>query len=123
MSACRLITTDELESLAGSWNALAGGMPFRRHEWLSAWWRHYGAGCELYTLAIEEQEELIGLAPFYLQRSVMRRPRAAAAGRWRSLLGLRGHCCAPRSEPPAWPRRSPSGSVTLQPIPSVAGMP
>lgn len=71
MPACRLITADELESLAGPWNALAGGIPFRRHEWLAAWWRHYGAGRELYTLCVEEQGQLVGLAPFYLQHSVV----------------------------------------------------
>src|SRR5688572_14081194 len=80
MATCRLITIDELESLAGCWNTLAGGVPFRRHEWLSAWWRHYGAGCELYTLRIDEQGDLIGLAPLYLQRTVM-------GGRVLRLLG------------------------------------
>ncbi len=66
----RLTTVAELDRLAGAWNELAGGIPFRRHEWLASWWRHYGAGGELYTLAVYDgAEKPIGIAPLFLERS------------------------------------------------------
>jgi CelD/BcsL family acetyltransferase involved in cellulose biosynthesis len=52
--------------LAGAWNSLAQGVPFRSWEWLSCWWRHYGHGHELYTLAVfDDAGELAGVAPWY----------------------------------------------------------
>jgi hypothetical protein len=43
---------DEIASLAETWNALAGDIPFRRWEWLGAWWRHYGHGRRLFIPAV-----------------------------------------------------------------------
>lgn len=81
MEVRRLTTASELQSLpADRWSALAGGIPFRGPEWLAPWWASYGEDRELYTLAIEERGELLGLAPLYLQRSV-------AQGRVLRLLG------------------------------------
>jgi CelD/BcsL family acetyltransferase involved in cellulose biosynthesis len=83
----RIATTDELESLAECWNALAGGTVFRRHEWLAPWWRHYGDGQELYTLVVQDvAKQPIGIAPFFLQRS-------RTQGRVLRLLGT-GEVCS-----------------------------
>ncbi len=80
MQIRRLTTAAELAPLKDRWNALAGGIPFRRHEWLAAWWRHYGVDGDLYTLLVEDNGAILGIAPFYLQRS-------AAGGRVLRLLG------------------------------------
>jgi CelD/BcsL family acetyltransferase involved in cellulose biosynthesis len=72
----RLRTAGDLTPLAGAWNALAGGVPFRSWEWLESWWRAYGAepGKELFTLTVvDDGGELLGLAPWYLDRWGSRR--------------------------------------------------
>lgn len=63
----RLQTTVELKSLAESWNRLAGEVPFRRWEWLEAWWLHFAEERdELFVLTVRDaQGELVGLAPWY----------------------------------------------------------
>ena len=69
MEVVRLATAAELEPLCDDWNRLAGGVPFRRSEWLLTWWRHYGQRGELYTLAVRDRGRLVGLAPWFLERS------------------------------------------------------
>jgi CelD/BcsL family acetyltransferase involved in cellulose biosynthesis len=83
-----LTSPDALAGLAGPWNSLAGGIPFRRWEWLEAWWRHYQlATTELFALAVRtDRGELVGLAPWYLERS-------ARAGRVIRFLGS-GEVCS-----------------------------
>jgi CelD/BcsL family acetyltransferase involved in cellulose biosynthesis len=59
---------DEIASLAETWNALAGDIPFRRWEWLGAWWRHYGHGRRLFIPAVlDDAGEVVGLAPWFLE--------------------------------------------------------
>ena len=87
MQITRITTAAELESLAGHWNRLAGGVPMRRHEWLATWWRHYGQPHELYTLCVRDSDSrLAGIAPWYLQRS-------ASEGRALRFLGS-GEVCS-----------------------------
>lgn len=73
-----LITTwDELSALAPAWNELAEGMPFRSWDWLATWWKYYSsAGRQLYVLAVygngrDKKRQLVGIAPWYLDRSVL----------------------------------------------------
>jgi CelD/BcsL family acetyltransferase involved in cellulose biosynthesis len=63
-----------LAPLATEWNELACGVPFRRWEWLEAWWRHYGChedgrpkrDRELFVLSVwDENEQLMAIAPWY----------------------------------------------------------
>ncbi len=84
--------------LAAGWNELAGDVPCRRWEWLETWWRHYGtANDELYVLVVRDpQGTLLGLAPWYLSRSL-------AQGRILRFLGSGDVCsdyqtifCAPQ---------------------------
>ncbi|HVX13763.1 MAG TPA: GNAT family N-acetyltransferase [Pirellulales bacterium] len=64
---------DELAGLAPYWNALARGVPFRSWAWLGGWWRYYGHAQvngprRLFALAVyDERQELVGLAPWYLE--------------------------------------------------------
>lgn len=77
-----------LAALAPAWNDLSGGSPLLSHEWMSLWWKHYGAPAEregraaLYVLAAWEGDRLAGLAPWYLARgrSGWRRLRSMGSG-------------------------------------------
>jgi CelD/BcsL family acetyltransferase involved in cellulose biosynthesis len=57
-----------------TWNELAGGVPFRRWEWLETWWRHYGCDAkgqprrqyQLFVLTTwSDDGQLTGIAPWY----------------------------------------------------------
>jgi CelD/BcsL family acetyltransferase involved in cellulose biosynthesis len=86
MMFVRLITSfDELTALEGEWNALAADAPFRSWDWLATWWKHYGtvdakkrraADRRLNVLAIydragDDSRQLIGVAPWYLEHSLV----------------------------------------------------
>ncbi len=92
MHVKQITTWDHLTALEHEWNALAGSMPFRSWDWLATWWKHYGSVVrrdgdrdngrsidrQLYVLAVytdpepttnDEQRRLIGIAPWYLDRT------------------------------------------------------
>ena len=57
----------QLAPLASSWDELAGPVPFRGRAWLENWWREYGAGSELFVLALHGDDGLlVGIAPWYV---------------------------------------------------------
>lgn len=62
-------TWDELQKLAPCWNALlqnsAADTIFLTWEWCEAWWKNYGAGRELCTLAVWDGDQLVAVAPLY----------------------------------------------------------
>jgi CelD/BcsL family acetyltransferase involved in cellulose biosynthesis len=59
---------EDLASRSEGWNVLTQDMPFLRWEWLGAWWRHYGRGQQLFVpLVRDDQEQLVGLAPWFLE--------------------------------------------------------
>jgi CelD/BcsL family acetyltransferase involved in cellulose biosynthesis len=97
MSVDLTTTWDELAALEPPWNALAGGKPMRSWDWLATWWKHYGVGRTngsnedsrpstergLHVLAVYRnvdtcgnghggKRELIGIAPWYLDRTVIK---------------------------------------------------
>lgn len=66
-----------LAQLAPVWETIAGGVPFREPTWLLTWWRHYGTAPptagrapQLFALAVEDEGRLVGLAPWYVDRSL-----------------------------------------------------
>ena len=64
-----------LSLLRDRWNALAGDVPFRAHEWLATWWKHYDSEHmrrrELHVVCVTSDDgQLVGLAPWYLDRSL-----------------------------------------------------
>lgn len=81
-----LTNAAELDSIATSWNGLAGAVPFRRHEWLATWWRHYGEGAELAITCVWDDDQLVAIAPFLLER-------CRTKGRILRLLGT-GEVCS-----------------------------
>lgn len=58
----------EFDALAESWAGLVGDVPFRRQEWLMAWWRQFKRrDDELFVIALRDAEgTLVGLAPWFL---------------------------------------------------------
>ena len=77
MQVRRLTSLDELIPLRHQWNDLAGGVPFRSWAWVESWWRAYGETHqhssrqrELCVLMVRDTSgRLVGLAPWYLERS------------------------------------------------------
>jgi CelD/BcsL family acetyltransferase involved in cellulose biosynthesis len=67
-------TIDELaalERLTADWDTLARAHaePMSSPAWMLAWWRHLApADAELRAIAVREGKELIGIAPFYVER-------------------------------------------------------
>jgi CelD/BcsL family acetyltransferase involved in cellulose biosynthesis len=41
---------------------------FLTHQWVSTWWKYFGKGRELKIIVAEENSELIGIAPFMLEK-------------------------------------------------------
>jgi CelD/BcsL family acetyltransferase involved in cellulose biosynthesis len=77
---------EQLEPYAPAWNCIARHVPFRRWEWLSAWWRQYGQGRPLFVLAVFHGESLVGLAPWFIDA-------CGARGRMLRFLGV-GEVCS-----------------------------
>jgi CelD/BcsL family acetyltransferase involved in cellulose biosynthesis len=97
MSVQLVTTSGELRALAAEWNALTTS-PFHSWDWLATWWTHYGAAGhrqrdregvltaeraverQLYILAVYEDRyvrencegRLIGIAPWYLDRTLVK---------------------------------------------------
>jgi CelD/BcsL family acetyltransferase involved in cellulose biosynthesis len=93
MQVQRITSWVELTALEMEWNTLATGMPLRSWDWLATWWKHYGGwNCgpsdnavsrnrELCVLAVYREptfkhggpvRELIGIAPWYIDRSAVK---------------------------------------------------
>lgn len=67
----RIISSSEqLLGIVDAWRSLwcrsATATPFQHPAWLLAWWRAFRPGA-LRTIAISQQDRLIGLAPLYLE--------------------------------------------------------
>jgi CelD/BcsL family acetyltransferase involved in cellulose biosynthesis len=75
IQVCRLSQVAEMAPLRQAWNALAGGVVFRSFDWLEGWWRAYAdtPRNELLALAAFDQTgQLVGIAPWYVERSASR---------------------------------------------------
>ena len=71
----------DAEPYAAAWNCMSRGVPFRRWEWLSSWWKHYGGGeRELMLLFVFHDETLVAVAPWYMETG-------SARGRVIRMLG------------------------------------
>jgi CelD/BcsL family acetyltransferase involved in cellulose biosynthesis len=66
---------DALVALEQEWDELFERAciehPFLRHGWISAWWRSFGGGKQLYVIAVRAGETLVALAPLMRSRAFM----------------------------------------------------
>ena len=56
--------------LKSDWDRVCCGIPFRTFEWHYNWWRHFGSGRSLLILAVYDAKLCIGIAPFFVERSL-----------------------------------------------------
>ena len=61
----------QLQGFGLQWDALAGDVPFRSWTWTQTWWQHYREprGRLLTLLVFDDQNELVGIAPWYVTQS------------------------------------------------------
>jgi CelD/BcsL family acetyltransferase involved in cellulose biosynthesis len=63
---------DALLELGPAWNALVekSGLdhPFLTHDWVRAWWEHFGTGRQLHVLVVKAGLEAVAIAPLMLCR-------------------------------------------------------
>ncbi|MGB9693576.1 MAG: GNAT family N-acetyltransferase, partial [Fervidobacterium sp.] len=69
----RIKEIEDFQTLKNEWNMLLkrnvlGDNVFLTWEWLSTWWKHFGAGRKLLLLAVEDDGEIIALAPLMLSK-------------------------------------------------------
>ncbi len=62
---------DDFQALKNEWeyllkNNLLGDNVFLTWEWLSTWWKHFGEGRRLLTLRVEDESEVLAIAPLML---------------------------------------------------------
>ncbi len=91
MRIVRFTTFAELDRYSQEWDRICGPVPFRSWDWASTWWQYYGqlwdSSRELFVLGVfDDFDQLVGLAPWYIERSV-------AFGRVARFLGS-GEVCA-----------------------------
>ena len=64
------ISEEQLQALGQAWSVLwtrcPQATPFQSPEWLIPWWRHFGQS-ELWVLLVHHEENLVGLAPFFVE--------------------------------------------------------
>lgn len=80
-----------LDSLQSSWDALAVATrsPLGAPAWALAWWRHLApAGARLAVVAVQDGDDLVGLAPFYATRRLGVTELRLLSGGWASRLGI-----------------------------------
>jgi CelD/BcsL family acetyltransferase involved in cellulose biosynthesis len=63
---------DGLGALGAHWNRLVLAAerpsPFLLHEWVTSWWRHFGAGASLAVVTATRGSTLVGVAPMFIRR-------------------------------------------------------
>jgi CelD/BcsL family acetyltransferase involved in cellulose biosynthesis len=86
-----LLDEDELKSNKSAWKALVARVPahvFQSYEWVSSWWRHFGASRNrsLYVCMFRSGRLLVGIVPFFSETRTLagfrtsRRLRLAGCG-------------------------------------------
>jgi CelD/BcsL family acetyltransferase involved in cellulose biosynthesis len=81
---CAVIeTVENLAGCLGEWDALSVELerPFCAPAWLLAWWRHVApAEAELRVLVAHDGDEMVGVAPWYVEDAGRRRGRYRPLG-------------------------------------------
>ena len=74
--AAGLAAEPDLERIAAEWDALAdrsAAPPFRRPDWIRAWWHAFGSG-KLETLTVRREGSLVGVLPMVRRRGALVSP-------------------------------------------------
>jgi CelD/BcsL family acetyltransferase involved in cellulose biosynthesis len=86
----------DVEGFAGlkrAWNGLLEQCEpnhvFMSWEWLFTWWTHFGAGKQLFVLAVHQGRDLVGLFPFMLGTYAMGRGYRRHYVRYLHFIGFR----------------------------------
>ncbi len=70
MQVQRITTLRQFDALRSDWNRLADTVPFRKWEWLRAWWVHFRQRHQLFVLVVrDDNQQTIGIAPWFLEKS------------------------------------------------------
>lgn len=74
MISARIIDEfDHLRNLRDQWDMLLeqslNGTVFQSYEWITNWWKRFGAGKKLFAVAVFNSDELVGLALFMIMVS------------------------------------------------------
>jgi CelD/BcsL family acetyltransferase involved in cellulose biosynthesis len=65
-----VVTEEEFCCLNEHWDKLAeNAVPINKFEWMYKWWQHNKINNELKILVAEKNNEIIGIAPLYIQKS------------------------------------------------------
>lgn len=71
----RRLEESEFNGMAEAWNQLLSASAadnfFLRWEWIHTWWEIFQDGRELWLLAAFQGKDLVGLGPFYLEKSIV----------------------------------------------------
>lgn len=88
------------DSLWSEWEQLAGSRLFLGPRWLMPWWRAYRApGSQLLVLAVRNfQGELVGLAPWFLQRTWLSGQQIQSLGCGRACSDYMSILAKPQTE-------------------------
>ena len=70
VSVQAITDVQRFEQLKADWDRVCCGLPFRTFEWNYHWWRHFGADRSLLILAVYDAGVCIGIAPFFVERSL-----------------------------------------------------
>ena len=71
---CTVVVVDtdsEFMSLEPDWNKListADVSVFQTFEWVSTWWKYFGAGCRLNCLVFRSDDRIVGIAPLFRKK-------------------------------------------------------
>lgn len=73
ISVREVSSSSELEALKQPWGELVSAMrtrtPFITHEWMTTWWKHFGARGRLRVLVLSRGAEITGIAPLWIGRT------------------------------------------------------
>ncbi len=98
-----LTALGSLRRIEPEWHSLALPSPMQSPEWLVSWWEAYGEedpACELATLAIRQDERLVGLFPLYTRRHPVFGPTLRLLGDGRASTDHHTILCrSPEDEP------------------------
>lgn len=97
--ALRVERVENLEDIREDWLRLADltSHPFATWEWVTSWWRWFGAGRPLYTFACRDSEgAVVAILPMYLAAT-----RPVRVARFLGYSDLHSPICAPADRPRA----------------------